>query len=831
MAKNIDLQEFRLEDIPLSCTWIVVGPPSSGKCKRRGSEVLTYTGNVKKVEDIVIGDYLMGDESTARKVVKLYNGHGKMYKITPHDNSKPYYVTGNHTLCLKYNTRPRVKKEGGKYPRYRVVYGKSFFDDSKGYPLTQVRETNVNFSTTQRGDNEAKQEAEEVCELLKEKYNKESAPIHEIEVEEYLNQSKSFNHRLVAYRSNGVEFPMHFEPELDPYLIGLWLGDGSSDSSTITNIDKEIIDFLYEEADKMGMTITRGNGYKGSMSYRFISKSGKKNANIFLNFLRDENLLNNKHVPKHLKTNSREVRLALLAGLIDSDGYWANSSYYEIIQKNEQLADDILFICRSLGFWARIKPVVKGCMYKGELRSGTYHMVTFGGYGMEDMPIRCKRKMAPKCLYTKTRDYLHYKFSVEYVGIKEYFGFEVEGKNHRFLMGDFTVTRNCLAPDTPVMLFDKSVKLVQDITTDDKLMGDDFRPRDVFSICQGEDEMYEIEQSQAMNYTVNSAHILTLGRYTPREYPVLEDFRLEEIRENIDVFCGGKWKGVTLNVDYKVDVETESSVEEFNKTESSVENAVKKYSDIKIKPVGRGIYHGFTISDNGRFLLGDGTVTHNTTFMENMAYYLKHRYPIARLFIGTDAGYNHLCKIFHPLYVSNYYDEEEEKQHILRQRTCEIENGHGYEGNYAINIIDDASDDPKIYKTKVMRGLFKLGSQHWNQLLMVGSQYAIDMPPDIRKSVSYVAIFFEPEEIERKKLYTNFGGLAGSYENFCDLMNQVTGDYTCLIFKKRTQTHALEENISWFRTRELKDWKFGCKEYRSWAKDRYDTNYKEQIIM
>src|SRR5437879_1245643 len=104
-----------------------------------------------------------------------------------------------------------------------------------------------------------------------------------------------------------------------------------------------------------------------------------------------------------------------------------------------------------------------------------------------------------------------------------------------------------------------------------------------------------------------------------------------------------------------------------------------------------------------------------SSLIENICYYLKHRYPVARIFMGTDAGYRKLCDIFHPLYITNHYDEEQEKDHILRQRTCEIENGKGYPGNYAINILDDVSDDPSIYKTKVMKGLFKLGSQHWNQ--------------------------------------------------------------------------------------------------------------------
>ncbi len=98
-----------------------------------------------------------------------------------------------------------------------------------------------------------------------------------------------------------------------------------------------------------------------------------------------------------------------------------------------------------------------------------------------------------------------------------------------------------------------------------------------------------------------------------------------------------------------------------------------------------------------------------TTFIENMAYYHKHRYPVARIFMGTEGGYKQFCNIFHPLYVSNSYDEDEERRHIIRQRTC-IMNDPDNPGNSAINILDDVSDDPKIYKSKVMRGLFKLGS-------------------------------------------------------------------------------------------------------------------------
>jgi len=223
--------------------------------------------------------------------------------------------------------------------------------------------------------------------------------------------------------------------------------------------------------------------------------------------------------------------------------------------------------------------------------------------------------------------------------------------------------------------------------------------------------------------------------------------------------------------------------------------------------------------------------TGKTSLIENICYYNKHKYPVARVFMGTDTAHKKFSDIFHPLYVSNHYNEEEEKTHIFRQRTCVQENGKGYQGNYAINIMDDVSDDPSIFRTKVMKGLFKLGSQHWEQLFLLGSQYAIDMPPDVRAATSYVALFREPEVNQRKKLYDNFGGLAGSFQNFCDLMDQITGDYTCLIFNKRAQSNDLEECVFWYRTKVLKPWKFGCKQYREWATDRYEKSYIEKVII
>lgn len=220
-----------------------------------------------------------------------------------------------------------------------------------------------------------------------------------------------------------------------------------------------------------------------------------------------------------------------------------------------------------------------------------------------------------------------------------------------------------------------------------------------------------------------------------------------------------------------------------------------------------------------------------TSLAEWMVFNKKHLYPVARVFIGIEENYKRYCKIFGHLFVNNIWVEDDERRHINRQRTCELENGRGYTGNYAINIIDDITDDTKTYKSKLFLGLFKRGSQHYSQLFIFGLQYSIDMPPPVRKSISYIFLGREPEEPERKKLYDNFGGVVGNYNRFSDLMDQLTGDFTFLVIKKRSQSNQIEDCVFWCKANKLppENWRFGCKEFVTWNDTRYNKDYQEQI--
>lgn len=249
-------------------------------------------------------------------------------------------------------------------------------------------------------------------------------------IRDYLKSSKTFRWVAKGWRT-GIDFERKDIP-LPAYLVGLWLGDGCSYKPAITTIDKEIIDYVYKYAESIGCFVK-----KEKITYYITKGRSPKKRNDFSFYLKKLNLIKNKHIPSVYLHNSSDVRLELLAGLIDTDGSYGHC--YDYITKSKTLADDVLYLCRSLGFAAYCKKCSKSCIYKGEIRNGTYYRISISG-DIEKIPCKIKRKQAvPR---KQKKDVLSTGITVKYVGVGDYYGFEIEEENKLFLLGDFTVAHN-----------------------------------------------------------------------------------------------------------------------------------------------------------------------------------------------------------------------------------------------------------------------------------------------------------------------------------------------------------------------------------------------------
>jgi hypothetical protein len=154
-------------------------------------------------------------------------------------------------------------------------------------------------------------------------------------------------------------------------------------------------------------------------------------------------VINNKHIPSEYLIDSEKNRLDLLAGLIDTDGHLSIirgfQTCYEITQKRKELADGIVELSRSLGFYTSIiKKVASMKRADGSVyRCDVYRVSIYGN--IHRIPCRINRK---KALNVKHRvNSMRFGFKIEDVGIGEYYGFAVDD-NHLFLLADGTVVHN-----------------------------------------------------------------------------------------------------------------------------------------------------------------------------------------------------------------------------------------------------------------------------------------------------------------------------------------------------------------------------------------------------
>ena len=395
------------------------GPPGTGKCMIKDTPILMYNGSIKMVQDVKIGDLLMGDDSTPRKVLSLGRGKDELYDIVPTKGEK-YGVNSEHILCLKSSGINKIKKM--KNSDNSISYKVEYFNKNT-FKINSKRFVNIDHANDY---------------LIS---KSEENNIIEISVKNLLKLPKYISEHLKGY-SVGVNFQSKPVP-FDPYIVGAWLGDGDSCTSRITNQDSRVLLYLRNKLLEYNLSLTYHSGYSYRIGYDLHRKynDSRNNKNIFLQVLKDYNLLNNKHIPDIYKINDRNIQLELLAGLIDTDGSYSNKDKcYYITQKNKKLSDDILFICRSLGFAAYKKQRKSSCIYKGNKKEGIYYVISIFGNNINEIPVKIERKkVTEKRLQCKNCNLTGIKIIHKEYG--DYYGFELDS-NHRYLLGNFMVTHN-----------------------------------------------------------------------------------------------------------------------------------------------------------------------------------------------------------------------------------------------------------------------------------------------------------------------------------------------------------------------------------------------------
>lgn len=376
---------------------VITGLPGTGKCFAKDTPILMFGGYTKKVQDIVAGDILMGPDSKPRVVTELSHGYDDLYEVIP-TKGNSYTVNSNHILSLRKSKKTKA-------------YG-----------------------------------------------NLKQGEILNIPLGEYIGKTDSFKGFFKGYHADAIYFPK-IEVSIDPYILGYWLGDGHSSGCQITTQDEEITNYFENYVKSINTTSPIKHFFKrvkGSNSGKASTYSvttqrkaeylrevpvARIERNLMLSSLKQYNLIDNKHIPFDFKINSFNTRLALLAGIIDSDGEVSVNSRNtscSITLKNKEIIEDIISIAQSLGFAAFYKETYKACTNCDDTSKRLYHKALISG-DLYKIPTQVSHKKFNK--RKQIKNVLNQGIILKQQGKGEYFGFSVDG-DHLFLLGDYTVVHN-----------------------------------------------------------------------------------------------------------------------------------------------------------------------------------------------------------------------------------------------------------------------------------------------------------------------------------------------------------------------------------------------------
>lgn len=251
-------------------------------------------------------------------------------------------------------------------------------------------------------------------------------------------------------------------------------------------------------------------------------------------------------------------------------------------------------------------------------------------------------------------------------------------------------------------------------------------------------------------------------------------------------------------------------------------------TDFSVTHVGYGEYFGFKLDGNHLFLLKSFDVVKNTgksTLITSLLYEKSHIFPSGVVMSGTEDSNHHYSRIFPSTFVYNKLQKPVIESYIKRQK---LARDH-LPNPWSVLLLDDCTDDPKIFSDPLFQGIFKNG-RHWKMWFILSLQYCLDIKPVIRTNIDGTFILRETNLKNRRSLWENYAGVVPDFAQFCDIMDQLTNDYTALYVHNATTSNNLEDCLFWYRAKPVPDsFKFGSEDYWRFHLSRYNQNYSDPV--
>ena len=209
--------------------------------------------------------------------------------------------------------------------------------------------------------------------------------------------------------------------------------------------------------------------------------------------------------------------------------------------------------------------------------------------------------------------------------------------------------------------------------------------------------------------------------------------------------------------------------------------------------------------------------------------YYHNDIPVGQVISGTEGANQFYSKIVPKLFIHEEFNTTI-IQNILKRQKMMIEkmNNGEYLDPRAFLILDDCLYDNHWARDKFMRSIFMNG-RHFKLLFLLTMQYALGIPPNLRTNIDYIFILRENYVSNRKRLYEHYAGMFPTFEMFCQVMDQCTEDYECLVINNNAKSNKLTDQVYWYKADTHPEFKIGAESYWEYSKNNFSNEGNNEI--
>ena len=218
------------------------------------------------------------------------------------------------------------------------------------------------------------------------------------------------------------------------------------------------------------------------------------------------------------------------------------------------------------------------------------------------------------------------------------------------------------------------------------------------------------------------------------------------------------------------------------------------------------------------------------SFLVKDLLYHHRKVPIGTVISATESANPFYADILPSLFIHDYYTPEiianvcKRQKLIVNKMRAEMSKFRESKINpFAFLILDDCLFDSSWVRDNNIRSLFMNG-RHYKILFIITMQYALGIPPNLRTNIDFVFILRENYVSNRKRLYEHYAGMFPTFEMFCQVMDQCTENYECLVINNSAKSNRLVDQVFWYKASPHEDYKIGAPEFWQHHNRHYSAN-------